>query len=62
MVLEATLKLSKEEMELFKRHPKHPGILKSLGLDGIPANSVVVVGRDRIEVLLPRDRNLRETI
>jgi hypothetical protein len=47
-------KVPKEVLNLLLRHPRHPGALKKLGLDCLPDESVIVVRRNRIEILMPR--------
>lgn len=53
MIEEATRKLSLDALALWRKYPKHPEILKHLELDHLPADTVIVIGRNRVDVLVP---------
>lgn len=58
---EATQQIARESLELLRRFPKHAGVLKLLGLDNLPPRSIIVVGKDRIDVILPTDEDLKSS-
>ena len=49
--------LLRDRLDLLRRHPKHPKVLKELGLDNLPPQSIVIVGRNHIEILVPAKAN-----
>lgn len=58
-VREATQVLDRESLELLRRFPKHAKVLKTLGLDDLPDDSIIVVGGTRIQILIPERASLK---